>query len=286
VTKSQTDKVSYPWDEPTREDRAASKILAATEQEGIIKAWIDAEPKESFQMFILLANRLSDQEKEALMASSDLMLREPDDLLRKLAALEEENTHLRSLSLTDGLTGLYNYRFFARQLDIEMARTMRTGQSCSLMMIDLDDFKQINDTFGHDAGNDFLVRVSETLAQRLRPTDIMCRYGGDEFAVIMPATDLLDAVRIAERLNASVSQMPSKQEKHFSVSIGVAEYQPDHSQEPDINQLVSLADKALYRAKRRGKDAICYEGQLPDLNRGVSVSSHEKSALLGSQSDE
>jgi diguanylate cyclase (GGDEF)-like protein len=286
VTKSQTDKASYPWDEPTSEDRAVSKILAAMQREGVIKAWMDAESQESYDMFILLANRLSEREKKALMASSDLVLSEPDDLLRKLAALEEENTRLRSLSLTDGLTGLYNYRFFARQLDIEMARTMRTGQSCSLMMIDLDDFKQINDTFGHDEGNDFLVRVSETLAQRLRPTDIMCRYGGDEFAVIMPATDLLDAVRIAERLNASVSHLPSKRKKHFSVSIGVAEYQPDHSRKPNINQLVSLADKALYRAKRRGKDAICYEGRLPDLNRSVSVSSHEKSALLGSQNDE
>lgn len=283
---NRSDKALHAWEDLADAEVPRSDLLSIVQEEGLVKAWMNLGPDQGREMFVFLANRLSTRERAALKASSDVILNNPDDLLKKLAALEEENRDLRSLSLTDGLTGLYNYRFFAKQLKIEMARAMRTGQSVSLMMIDLDNFKQLNDQFGHDAGNDYLVQLSETLSERLRPTDIMCRYGGDEFSVIMPATELPDAVRIAERLNASVSQIPARLEKRFSVSIGVAEYHPDHSGKPVMNRLVALADKALYRAKRRGKDAICYEGQLPDLNRKTSVSSDERTALLGSHRDE
>jgi diguanylate cyclase (GGDEF)-like protein len=102
----------------------------------------------------------------------------------------------------------------------------------------------------------------------------------------MPATDLSDAVRIAERLNAAVSTLPPEMEKHFSVSIGVAEYEPEQSGDPDVNQFIRSADRALYRAKERGKDGICYEGRLPSADTMTSVSSDEKTALLGSQNDE
>jgi len=285
VPKTHSYKAVYPLAR-SNEGQLDSDVLPVLEKEGGVKAWTQGGTDPRGELFILFADSLSEREKAALRAASDVVLTDPDDLTTKLADLEKENRHLRSLSLTDELTGLYNYRFFARQLDIEMARTMRTGQACALIMIDLDDFKQINDTFGHDMGNTFLVQVSQALARKLRPTDIMCRYGGDEFAVIMPATDLSDAVRIAERLNAAVSTLSPELEKHFSVSIGVAEYEPERSGELDMNQFIRSADKALYRAKERGKDGICYEGRLPNVDTMTSVSSDEKTALLGSRNDE
>ena len=285
MPKTHSYKAVYPLAR-SNDGQLDSDVLPVLEKEGGVKAWTQGGNDPHGELFILFADSLSEREKAALRAASDVVLTDPDDLTTKPADLEKENRHLRSLSLTDELTGLYNYRFFARQLDIEMARTMRTGQACALIMIDLDDFKQINDTFGHDRGNTFLVQVSQALARKLRPTDIMCRYGGDEFAVIMPATDLSDAVRIAERLNAAVSTLSPELEKHFSVSIGVAEYEPERSGELDMNQFIRSADKALYRAKERGKDGICYEGRLPNVDTMTSVSSDEKTALLGSRNDE
>jgi len=285
VTRNPAGKAFYPLEESV-ETNPVANVLPLLEQYGILTAWKAAGVHQRCELFVLLVRNLPERERRILKAASDLVLSDPEEVVDKLAELEQENRLLRELSLTDELTGLYNYRFFAKQLDVEMARTTRTGQACSLIMIDLDDFKQINDTFGHDEGNAFLVKVTKTLGERLRPTDIMCRYGGDEFAVIMPATDLLDAVRIAERLNVSVSRIPPKLDKPFSVSIGVAEYHPERSGGPDVNHLINLADKALYRAKERGKDGICYEGQLPDLDRTTSVSFDEKSALLGSRNDE
>ncbi len=285
MPKTHSYKAVYPLAR-SKDGQLDSDVLSVLEKAGGVKAWKQGGTDPHGELFILFADSLSEREKAALRAASDLVLTDPDDLTAKLADLEKENRHLRSLSLTDELTGLYNYRFFARQLDIEMARTMRTGQACALIMIDLDDFKQINDTLGHDRGNTFLMQVSQALAKKLRPTDIMCRYGGDEFAVIMPATDLSDAVRIAERLNAAVSTFSPELEKHFSVSIGVAEYEPERSGEFDMNQFVRSADKALYRAKDRGKDGICYEGRLPDVDTMTSVSCDEKTALLGSRNNE
>lgn len=284
MPKTHSYKAVYPLAR-SNDGQLHSDLLSVLEKEGGVKAWKQGGIDPRGELFILFADSLSEQEKAALRAASDLVLTDPDDLTTKLAALEKENQHLRSLSLTDELTGLYNYRFFARQLDIEMARTMRTGQACALIMIDLDDFKQINDTFGHERGNTVLVQVSQALAKKLRPTDIMCRYGGDEFAVIMPATDLSDAVRIAERLNAAVSALSPELGKH-SVSIGVAEYEPERSGKLDMNRFIRSADKALYRAKERGKDGICYEGRLPNVDTMTSVSCDEKTALLGSGNDE
>ena len=281
VAKNPADKAPYRLDQSFASPDTISDLLPVLEQEGVLRAWKQAGDHPRCELFVLFVGNLPERQRRILKAASDLVLTTPDDLVSQVAELEQENRHLRTLTLTDELTGLYNYRFFAKQLAVEMARTMRTGQACSLIMIDLDDFKQINDTFGHDEGNTFLVRVTETLTQRLRPTDIMCRYGGDEFAVIMPATDLLDAVRIAERLNVSVSGLPPKLDKPFSVSIGVAEYHPERCDHSDTKHLISLADKALYRAKQRGKDGICYEGRLPDLDRPTSVSFDEKTALLG-----
>ena len=233
-----------------------SNIAHILKTHGTISACLNFTTDRKPEAFILLADDLSDPERDALLQATDTVVDIHADLVRMLAEVEKENKHLRSLSLTDDLTRLYNYRFFSKQLEIEIARTRRTGHPCSLMMIDLDNFKLLNDTYGHAVGNNFLMEVANTIGQKLRPIDILCRYGGDEFAVIMPATGLFDAMRIGQRLRESMSRIPWKLDRAVSASIGLAEYQPDSKQE--ASEFINMADRALYKAKKNGKNRICF----------------------------
>ena len=253
-------------------------ILRVLKKDSAISAWLDSEEDGKPDVFIILANELSDAERNALIETTDVVLRAHDNVAKKLAQLERQNRYLESLSLTDALTGLYNYRFFIKQLEVEMGRTKRTGQPCSLMMIDLDDFKLLNDTLGHDEGNKHLVEVGHLLREKMRPTDILCRYAGDEFAIIMPATVLFDALRIGERLRQSLSEIPQKLDQPFSASIGLAEHDPASAH--GVSEFVKIADKALYSAKKKGKNSICYEGKLPEMVEVEPVTPEEKDALL------
>jgi two-component system cell cycle response regulator len=262
-----------------RDDGSLGEILRVLEKNEAISAWLQTSGREQPELFVLLADKLSRSEKEALTDIAHVVIQPDDNPAKRIADLEKENELLRSLSLTDGLTGLYNYRYFAKQLEVELARTQRTGQPCSLIMVDLDDFKSLNDTLGHDAGNRFLVHVSHEMLNKLRPTDIMCRYGGDEFAVIMPATALFDAIRIARRLKRAVCGIPASLAQPFSASIGIAEYDPSSGPQ-EIGTFVNMADSALYRAKKGGKNKICYKGKLPQPGRADAVTGDEKAALL------
>ena len=253
------------------------------ENHSTISACLGLRTDRKPEAFILLAENLSDSQRDALLQVTDTVVDIHGDLIKMLAEVEKENKHLKSLSLTDHLTGLYNYRFFCKQLEIEMARTRRTGDSCSLMMIDLDNFKLLNDTQGHMVGNNFLVEVANTIGQRLRPIDILCRYGGDEFAVIMPATGLFDAMRIGQRLKESMSKIPWKLEHAVSASIGLAEYQPDSEQGP--SEFINMADKALYKAKKNGKNRICFEAP-PEKRAETKPVSHEEREVLLKRDDQ
>ena len=261
-----------------QESRPWNHVLDILKKDKAISAWLDLGNHRNPELLVVLADQLSGAEREALAAVTDVVVHARDHLTKKIAELERQNQHLRSLSLTDGLTGLYNYRFFAKQLEVEIARTKRTGQPCSLMMIDLDDFKQLNDTLGHNEGNSFLVKVAHVIREKLRPTDILCRYGGDEFAVIMPATALYDALRIGERLRSSLSSRLWKADSPCSASIGLAECDPVFAR--GVRGFVDIADKALYRAKSEGKNRMCFEGTLQEIDGVPSVTQDEKEALL------
>jgi diguanylate cyclase (GGDEF)-like protein len=261
-----------------QENRSVDHIVQILKKGDATGAWLDSGKGNDPELFVLLAHKLPDAERHALTAVAHAVIPHNGNPAKRIAELEQENQRLRSLSLTDGLTGLYNYRFFAKQLEIEMTRTRRTGQPCSLIMIDLDDFKLLNDTCGHDEGNKYLVTVTRTIQDKLRPTDILCRYGGDEFAVIMPATYLFDAMRIARRLRNTITRIPPKLEAPFSASLGVAEYDPSSGQEMSV--FVKTADKALYGAKKGGKNRICYAGKLPKIGKTAPVTQDEKAALL------
>lgn len=161
-------------------------------------------------------------------------------------------------AITDGLTGLYNHVYLKKRLSDELRRAQRKGTPLSLLMLDLDMLKQINDSYGHPVGDAAIRQVSWTLKHLLRSGDTAARYGGEEFAVILPETPLAEAARIAERLCRQVNKHPIAGLGHISVSIGAACYP---TQAATLEELVNMADQALYSAKRAGRNRAClYSG--------------------------
>lgn len=228
---------------------------------------------------IVLGDSPTPFDEEVLGATPHITMRMEDDLLQKIKELQEENAKLQSLSLIDSLTGLGNKRFFWMQLETEMARTKRTGHSCTLMMIDLDNFKCLNDTFGHLEGDTFLEEFGKTMHDNCRSTDLPCRYGGDEFALIMPATSVTDALRTGERLKNMLADVPQKSDPPISLSIGISEYT---SISPySVDEFVRAADVAMYEAKGGGKDRIRVDRSWKETTlEDNEVNRDEKDALF------
>jgi len=170
----------------------------------------------------------------------------------------------RHLSITDPLTGLYNVRYFFSALNHEIERSKRYKDEFSLLIFDIDDFKRINDTYGHQTGDDVLRELSGIMLQSSRKTDIVFRYGGEEFVLILPRTGKEEALRIAERIcemiRKSLFNPGNGNEITITVSGGVATFKEDGS---TAKELLYGADMALYTAKARGKDrVICYSEDL------------------------
>ncbi|MBX9687865.1 MAG: diguanylate cyclase [Candidatus Obscuribacterales bacterium] len=157
-------------------------------------------------------------------------------------------------AITDGLTGLYNHVYFKNRLSEELKRAHRKGTPCSLLMLDLDKLKQINDTMGHPIGDAAIRQVAMVLKNLLRSGDTAARYGGEEFAVILPETPLSEALLIAERLRQNINRNPVPGLGNISTSIGASFY-PVHAESP--SELIDKADKALYVAKRGGRNRVC-----------------------------
>jgi diguanylate cyclase (GGDEF)-like protein len=156
------------------------------------------------------------------------------------------------LSLRDGLTGLFNHTYFYQQIDFEVKRYARYGALVSLMLIDIDDFKSVNDTFGHREGDRILAAMGSTLIRMARDSDICCRYGGEELSVILPLTDIDEAGAIAQRIQANLAEkLPNG--LIVTVSIGVATC---GEKTRTFRDLVEKADAALYQVKRSGKNRV------------------------------
>jgi diguanylate cyclase (GGDEF)-like protein len=165
---------------------------------------------------------------------------------------------MNSLIIRDGLTGLFNKTYVHQRLDEEFYRSKRYDHDLSLMMIDLDNFKALNDRFGHAVGDHLLRYFSQVIADTIRPSDIAARYGGEEFLIILPETRKEEAQTVAERLLNRISLYPfrvdsRKEDVPFTISIGVTAY-PDHGESAE--DLVVLADQALYQAKKDGKNKV------------------------------
>ncbi|MCV6621290.1 MAG: GGDEF domain-containing protein [Cellvibrionaceae bacterium] len=185
--------------------------------------------------------------------------------------------------LTDPLTGIANYRHFSRALDQEMERTRRSGASTSLIMVDIDFFKKINDSYGHEAGNMALKALANCMLASFRKLDVVCRYGGEEFAIILPATEALVAVQVAERLRKNIEAMDVEicnqkgetLEIKMTASLGIGIY-PRHS-EVSAKELIQEADDFLYKAKKSGRNKVCYG--IHKVEAEAEVSAAEKDAL-------
>ncbi len=171
-------------------------------------------------------------------------------------ALRETNAELHQISITDGLTGLFNRKHIMELLSREKSRSQRSGSKWSILMLDIDYFKEINDTYGHPIGDKVLRRLAETLTSSVRQCDLVGRYGGEEFMVILPESTIADAARTAERIRANVGNLQFIEEQEnfaITVSIGVAGY-PDHGE--DTEKMLSCADNALYMAKSGGRNRV------------------------------
>ncbi len=160
------------------------------------------------------------------------------------------------LSITDGMTGLWNYRYFQTTVTKEVERAARFGRPLALVMLDLDHFKQVNDTYGHQRGDAVLVELAARVRAQVRDVDTLARYGGEEFVIVLPETDEAGAAHAAERIRVAVGTAPfgepGQTPLQLTVSLGVAVF-PDHGTGPTA--LLRAADDALYVAKREGRDA-------------------------------
>jgi diguanylate cyclase (GGDEF)-like protein len=173
-------------------------------------------------------------------------------------ALRESEKKFRELSITDDLTGLHNSRHFFRQLKAEIERSNRYEHPLSLLILDLDNFKQYNDAHGHIAGDKVLARSGEILRKSLRKTDSAYRYGGEEFTIILPESAGKESLHFAERIRQAFEKeaFSSQQTENLpvTVSIGVAQYIPGE----EITTFIKRADKNLYAAKNNGKNRIYF----------------------------
>ena len=171
------------------------------------------------------------------------------------AALALDNAQIRArlehLAQTDSLTGLYNHRFFHDRLRSELTRASRSHDSVAVLMFDLDDFKRVNDVYGHGAGDQLLVQLSRLARETVRGSDVVCRIGGEEFGVIMPSCDAGDALGLASRLTERLREFEFEPAGHMTVSIGVSQG-PQHAMNP--RELVACAEAAMMTAKAHGKN--------------------------------
>jgi two-component system cell cycle response regulator len=206
----------------------------------------------------------------AFQLGADDFLQKPwdaEDLLARLRRslgvrarfdqLATQAAELHRLSITDGLTQVFNHRFFEERLKEEFRRAQRYDDPLALVLVDLDQFKSVNDSFGHQEGDRLLGAVGALLRKAVRDTDVTARYGGEEFALLLPKTHLAGALTVAERVWKDVHALRAGPHQQTSVtaSLGVSGF-PNRSV-LSADQLFRTADDALYRAKREGRNKIC-----------------------------
>ena len=211
----------------------------------------DDEIGQLTRIFNAMARRLREDQTE--IEAAHRKLREQNQ------ALQAANEVLAQLSITDGLTKLHNHRFFQDHLTRELKRVNRTGEDLSLLLIDIDDFKALNDRHGHAVGDEVLARIAHLMNATIRESDLLARYGGEEF-VVLAGTDLEGAVRLAEKLRlaieeAAMGSAETESDLRVTVSVGVARFKGDRK------AFFRDADRALYAAKSAGKNCVVVDAE-------------------------
>ena len=194
------------------------------------------------------------REMKALVAE----LKEKNEELDKLhREVTEKNIQLQDLADKDGLTKAYNHRFFKDYLEHQISQYQRNKLSLTLIMIDIDFFKKINDTYGHQAGDQVLRELSAILHKNIRTSDLVARYGGEEFAIVLNATDLQGAIIFAEKMRKMIADklfiLDEKTSIHITVSMGIGMLMPGMQ---SSDKLIELADKMLYHSKHNGRNRV------------------------------
>lgn len=201
--------------------------------------------------------------------------------IQEILSLREELNQLKQQVRTDALTGLYNFRFFSEALPLEMERARRSLQSLALIILDIDHFKVFNDRWGHEAGNQALVQVAQLIGQTIRKLDFACRFGGEEFTILLPNTDLYQAVNVAERLRDVIASTPlvlGLETVSITASLGVDEFRANHSD--SVQGFIERVDAWLYQAKHAGRNSV--KGPIAAPTQiGTNVTADEKDALFG-----
>ncbi len=201
-----------------------------------------------------------------------------EDILEKQEKLEKANIELQVMAITDGLTKLYNHRYFQDCLGKAVSIAEQEGKSVTLMILDIDHFKYYNDLFGHQAGDKLLEELAQLLIRELGPNDMVARYGGEEFTVILYDSDNRNGMLIAEKIRAAVEAFPfpgreQQPDGKVTVSIGVASF-PENAKNKE--ELVRLADEALYKAKSCSRNKVeLYFSVLDDLKHDLNKSEAE-----------
>jgi diguanylate cyclase (GGDEF)-like protein/PAS domain S-box-containing protein len=205
-------------------------------------------------MGILHLHKMTQEIKEQMAGIAQFATSVAEVMALALANLKLRET-LRNQAIRDGLTGLFNRRYLEETLDRELSRSKRQGSPLAVIMLDLDHFKEYNDTYGHHAGDELLMALGELIQEQNRGEDIACRYGGEEFLLIMPGAPLEAALNRAEELNRSVKNLHTRNTslKPITISAGVAIF-PDHGGAG--MEVIQAADAALYRAKAEGRDRV------------------------------
>ena len=182
-----------------------------------------------------------------------------DTIMKFLSGADLESQYhetIYRMTIMDGLTGIHNKRYLVEQLDRELSRATRHGRPLTLVICDIDHFKRVNDEFGHLAGDHVLKEVAQLAKSRLRPDDVIARYGGEELAVILPETDLVGGIRIADELRKMIATETfvfEDEDIDVTISCGVAQLDPKWR----AYDFVRAADEQLYEAKRAGRNRVC-----------------------------
>ena len=204
------------------------------------------------------------------------------DEIRQLRA---EVSALSDQVRTDHLTGLYNKRHLIFALEQEIERTKRTQHPTTFVMLDIDHFKQFNDTYGHVQGDHALTHLASIIKSTIRKLDIPCRYGGEEFGVLFPSTTLLVGVQVAERVRSAIESSPITIEGsaiNITASLGVDSFLPSHND--TVSEFIDRTDKQLYEAKQSGRNQVKYSSTKEPSK--TQVSDAERDSLFNFPDDE